>query len=816
MTKELILAITEHRKFGMLFVPYIITQSPGNSFYSAIEKANQVNLKEVEGYGPMHEQILQLVSEYDDLHIASMFTRKKEEAVEFLKNVDQQVVNDRIRPSIEKRLLKIVKLLHQHPFRIFLKDRQYNKIYLSDQVEIAGLGAEAVFNFNRTPQGLEYFLTIHHQSHEITLRHKKQVMLTMEPCTLVLEQKLYLFENIDYKKLLPFFDKAFISIPKQTEKTYFDKFVYNAVRYFKVNARGFTIEELHPTPTPVLCFQADMNGVPCFLLKLRYDNKLILSNAVDPVFVTLNMQNDEVTFKKLFRNRPAEKNIFELLIKTGLNTPDNIHFYTSAVLSNDRQLQFYETINWMNLHHKGFDDLSLELRQDYYDKKYLLKAIMLNLNVKQEHDWFDVRGNVQLGGFTVAFVKLRKHLLRGIREYELPDGTIAILPAEWFEKYKELFEFGQADGNALKLSRLHLGLINGAAHDIDTSQIDKLKTMFEGQIDTAPALPKGLQATLRPYQLKGFAWMRQLKQNGFGGCLADDMGLGKTLQALTLLLELSHEKVPKPTPASTKPSEQLSLFDAPAPVSLTGKPTSLIIMPSSLIHNWLNEAKKFAPALNVCCHIGGNRTKNMFDFNQYDIVLTTYGLIRNDIDWLKHYKFYYIILDESQAIKNPESKIYKSMMYLSSVHKLVITGTPIENSLTDLWSQMNFVNRGLLGNFTYFKNEFVVPIEKLNDAPKSQKLQGLIHPFILRRTKNRGGHRFTPQNRTNTLLRYGRGTKKCLRTREIGNTQQYLKKYGTAWSPKLGPYGTASPYPFAATGKPSTTYWFKPRFGQIR
>jgi len=192
------------------------------------------------------------------------------------------------------------------------------------------------------------------------------------------------------------------------------------------------------------------------------------------------------------------------------------------------------------------------------------------------------------------------------------------------------------------------------------------------------------------------------------------------------------------TPTKKEESTQFDLFN-PAPTqSYKGKmaPTNLIVMPTSLIYNWENEINKFAPSLKIIKHTGAGRTNDIWEFKQADVVLTTYGVVRNDYDLLKEFPFNYIIIDESQAIKNATSKAYKAVIKLKAENKFALTGTPIENSLTDLWSQMNFINPGLLGNLTYFKNEFVTPIEKNNDEEKSEKLQAIIHPFILRRTKD--------------------------------------------------------------------------------
>ena len=233
--------------------------------------------------------------------------------------------------------------------------------------------------------------------------------------------------------------------------------------------------------------------------------------------------------------------------------------------------------------------------------------------------------------------------------------------------------------------------------------------------------------------------MHHLFTNKFGACLADDMGLGKTIQTISLLLKVHRPKFIQHLGVTQKGSGQLSLFDQPDPVSAKEfQPASLIVMPTSLVHNWANEFDKFAPSLKVYKHIGSLREKApglSRAFNQADVILTSYGTMRNDLKLLSSFEFYYLILDESQYIKNSSSKTYKSILELRARHRLVLTGTPIENSLSDLWSQFNFLNKGLLGSLTFFKREFITPIEKKNDPIQQEKLQKLIRPFVLRRTK---------------------------------------------------------------------------------
>lgn len=163
--------------------------------------------------------------------------------------------------------------------------------------------------------------------------------------------------------------------------------------------------------------------------------------------------------------------------------------------------------------------------------------------------------------------------------------------------------------------------------------------------------------------------------------------------------------------------------------------TSLLVVPTSLLFNWQREVERFAPSLTIYQFTGPNRTRSVTELINYDIVLTTYGVLRNEIDLLKDVRFNFVILDESQTIKNPASKVYRSAVLLKAKHYISLSGTPIENSLTDLWAQLNFLNRGMLGSLRSFREQFITPIEKNKDEKVQDALKRLVEPFIMRRSK---------------------------------------------------------------------------------
>ncbi|SFJ68755.1 MULTISPECIES: DEAD/DEAH box helicase [unclassified Bacillus (in: firmicutes)] len=252
--------------------------------------------------------------------------------------------------------------------------------------------------------------------------------------------------------------------------------------------------------------------------------------------------------------------------------------------------------------------------------------------------------------------------------------------------------------------------------DMEIELDDYYDKLFERllHIGEIPSIkvPTSLQATLRPYQQQGVEWLLYLRELGFGALLADDMGLGKSIQTITYLLYIKEH----------------NLKTGPA----------LIVAPTSVLGNWQKEFERFAPSLRVKLHYGGNRTKgeDLSNFVQdADVILTSYALTQLDEEELSSQRWDAIILDEAQNIKNPHTKQSRAVRKLQANHKITLTGTPMENRLSELWSIFDFLNHGYLGSLLQFQRRFVTPIEKDRDETKIQQVQRLIAPFLLRRTK---------------------------------------------------------------------------------
>lgn len=590
------------------------------------------------------------------------------------------------------------------------------------KIELAGEPASILFHFRRNETETRYFPTIKYQNLRIEFMFKEAQIISNKPAWLLLNDVLYFFDqDIEGKKLQPFLNKRFIAIPKTTEATYFEKFVAPLIEKHHVYAEGFEIRTEQFEAIPVIKVLYVDGGLSQIQLYFKYGEYTFPVENAHKVTVRLEKTADNYIFHRIKRSAEWEKKQFNLLLSLGLKKTSSL-FSNLEVASADENPS-YGAINWVNEHIEILEASGFEIEQATGQKKFVLGASKIDLEVKEGNDWFDIHAVVWFGKYQIPFLSLKQHILHKKREFLLPDGEVAIIPDKWFTQYGSLFSLAET-GQTLKLKKHHIGLINDLAEDslANVTLERKLQRLsdFEDIADTQ--MPVHFKGTLRDYQKAGYNWFSFLREYNFGGCLADDMGLGKTIQTLAML-----QKV--------KEDDQL----------LGTQTTSLIIMPTSLIYNWLTEARKFTPKLKILAHTGTNRNKDVANFANYDIIITTYGVTRVDIDELKNFYFNYIILDESQNIKNPASKSFKAVRSLKSKHKLILSGTPVENSVSDLWSQLTFLNPGLLGTQAFFYEEYVQAIEKKKDEEKARKLQSIIKPFVLRRTKEQVAAELPPK-----------------------------------------------------------------------
>jgi SNF2 family DNA or RNA helicase len=444
-----------------------------------------------------------------------------------------------------------------------------------------------------------------------------------------------------------------------------------------------------------------------FKLAVNYPEKLIDVFSTEMLF-TANESSSKIVYKE--RNQSFEDNFIEEFksLHPNFENQENLFYLTPEELfENYWMLHSVDKMKQMGITVFGANELK--------SFKFNLNKPTISVNLKSEIDWFDIVIDISFGNQKVNIKELQKSFLKKSNYVALGDGTLGILPEEWMKKFAGYFKSGEIKKNGVQISNYQFGIIDELYEEMETKPAfleelynKKMRLQNISEIEAIP-LPKGIKATLRDYQHHGLNWLAFLDKNQLGGCLADDMGLGKTLQTIAFLQYLKSQK--------------------------KTNPPSLIIAPTSLIFNWNAEIEKFCPSLKMLTFTGASRVESIADFKKYDIIISTYGSLLNDIELLKDIKFHYVILDESQAIKNPNSKRYKAVRLLNSYNRIALTGTPIENNTFDLYAQLNFLNPGLLGNMTHFKTQFSDAIDKEKDVDMSQLLSKIIAPFMLRRTK---------------------------------------------------------------------------------
>lgn len=726
---QIIYSLYQHEYLGHIFESYIVHLDEKGKLTFQHQNISSKNAREFsKGLDDRDFELIELMDSMQQENIVKKFSPKFVKPEEFFaktydKTKGNEMLQEQIDDYMEKRRAKILdKIRGKMLFEMGNDGEPTWK-----KIEVLENRATIQFHFMRTPENTNYYPTISYVGKKIDLPNSSAYLICKHPAWMVLNNKLYGFEKfVDGKKLIPFLSKKFVVIPKNVEETYYNRFIAPLIASFDdVEASGFEINKTSYDPHPVLTLSelhtaqtqpapslfdggqpsedvSDETGKIVFDLSFKYGKHRFRGDNIGPVSVSMEKQGEGYVFHRVTRHTDEEKNFLHTLQKLGLPMKGFRVAIPKA-----------EAFSWLNENRVNLLNLGFEVSQpESRDKKYFVGKAVIEVEVKENIDWFDIHAKIKFGEFEIPFKELRKLIMKRKVEFKLPNGEIAIIPEAWLTKYADLFSLSETEGDHEKpvLRKHHLNLVKeleeGNLAKVHLSEKLRGLNNFSG-IKNYP-VPAGFKGELRPYQRAGFNWLRFLNEYRLGGCLADDMGLGKTVQTLSML------QAEKEANAGA----------------------SLLIMPTSLIYNWEMEASKFTPELRILNYTGTLRNKDISRFEKYDLVLTSYGITRLDAELLNKFYFNYIILDESQVIKNPTSNIAKAVRELKSRHKLVLTGTPIENTTLDLWSQMSFINPGILGTQTYFRNEYQNPIEKKNDETRSKKLHAVIKPFILRRHKS--------------------------------------------------------------------------------
>lgn len=529
---------------------------------------------------------------------------------------------------------------------------------------------------------------------------------SLSPLFFLYNNQLHLWKSNEVIHLVEkFLPEGKITVPADDWIKTLHEFVLPLAKEHKIDFDKSLVQEIKDGDPEVKLFLIEKGDYLVFQPSFSYKGYETKAKDRDEIAVP---QGDKVLI--VHRNRQAENVFVEKLKNLHSNFIINEETGSLAlkgtdVLKNNWFFLFVDAMNEMKAPVFGFEALK--------NFRFNTAKPQTKIFISSNTDWFDAKIDIVFGDQKVTVAEVKRALANKQQFVQLNDGTLGILPEEWLKKYSLLFRVGEGNSQNLKLSKYHLSVIDELYETRDEEELvvqleEKYQNLREFNTIKEIPPPEHLTPILRPYQVAGYQWLNYLSDINWGGILADDMGLGKTVQALSYLEYYRNE-------------------------NKTLK--ALVVCPTTLIYNWENEIKKFTPALTYRIHHGPTRTRVKEELLDHNVTITTYGTLRSDIKLLLSVNFDYVILDESQAIKNPASKVTKAACLLIAKHRLCMSGTPLQNNTFDIFAQMNFLNPGMLGTMEYFRQEFAIPIDKFGEQDRKDHLRKILYPFILRRTK---------------------------------------------------------------------------------
>ncbi|HRZ97832.1 MAG TPA: DEAD/DEAH box helicase [Paludibacter sp.] len=568
---------------------------------------------------------------------------------------------------------------------------------------------EMLYCFDNKPDNINYSLDLTCKNKPLNILDG--VLVSRKSARVLVKNKIYDFGNeIEGAKLVPFFSREFISISQTNALEYIQKVIMPLAATNRVVASGFEIETINELTNAVLRVKEISLNKQVSLFEDESENPMATEIVLELIFEykdfqfwagqggttnKLDMNDDSFTIYHVERDKESEQSYINELKKIGLDLDAKV-----------RKIRYIDGIEWINEHYKHIESAGIEIRFLKKSKKpynIFVGERKITVELEEGHDWFDIKGKVEFGKYKIPILQLLNYIKHNKREILLPNGEYVQIPQAWIDEYKSLADLCKIEDGKATISKHYCAIADELKKNskVKLSVKENMRRFLENNLDVNFDLPKGFTGELRHYQQQGYNWLRLLDDMGLGGCLADDMGLGKTIQALCLLQKMKE----------------------------LNRETNLLVVPTSLVYNWEQEAEKFTPDLNVYVHAGNQRTKNSADFGEPDILLTSYAILRRDRHLFATQQFNYVILDEAQTIKNPQADITQVCLSLQAKRFLTLTGTPLENSMTDLWSQVHFFNRNMLGSANNFN--------RLCKQPEKQELyRQLLRPFLLRRQKN--------------------------------------------------------------------------------
>ncbi len=673
-----------------------------------------------------HNPCIDICQKLTETAILERFIKSKKATYDDISK--DKVVQKTITLWVQKQLDRLLTMIETHQFVIGHGINESRRLdSWKELLHFSPLTLKPKLRFVKQAAGIDYELFLKANDEVWRPSTVDIIELIDEPGRVLVGQTIYRLADLNAAKIRPFLQKEMVHIPEKFVEEYLTKFVREILKYAEVESNGFDI--IKEQPAPVATLQARTNFLTSqwrIEMLLSYGDNHFAFYSTDQSRTKIIQRDGVYYFIVVQRQPPIERQLADILISLGLAQDHDASFIVETAVQD--VADSYDIIVWLvnnsdQLKQKGF----LIEMPEIEGARLVSMAPKLSIVATSKSDWFDIYGEIVIGDFTIPFSNLLGHIRSENRIFKLSDGTCFIIPIEWMNKYGPMSKWVSVENEQVRLLKSQGSiLVTAGLNGADTANEELIKVCF------TPS--PNIKAVLRPYQHAGVSWLVEHQVNGLGCCLADDMGLGKTLQVICALDYAHRQKENQREETHAIPSQQLSLFE---PIRKVGKSPlkALIIMPSSLIFNWSAELYKFIPSWLVCQHIGANRTTDIRILKEYDVVLTSYQTALRDEELFVQIDWIYVVLDESQYIKNSDTKVFKAIQGIKAQHKLCMTGTPIENSLSDLWSQMQFINPNILGSLANFKETYQIPIEKGGREDLIDELKTIVQPYILRRTK---------------------------------------------------------------------------------
>jgi non-specific serine/threonine protein kinase len=694
------------KTFPYFFIDVVHGESndAGNGFTGKVEKIDLTKYVDTARYNETDKQSFALLRKLQEPEINKYISRNSpfSDIWENIIHQEDEDLPDETKSLMSEYLLpKLKKLFAEAPLAFTLAK---GKPFKTNNLEELKLLAEELRPHFSVSKNGKYTIQCHVRADG--LEHELADNESQSPLFFLYNHQAYLWKNTEVIDVIDkFLPKGKMEIGNDAWDKTLHQFVLPLAKEYKIDFDKSLVREIKAGDPEVKLFLLEKGDYLVFQPSFNYKGYETKAKDRDEIIVP---QFDKVMI--VHRNREAEQTFIQKLqnLHSNFIYKEDTHALAlkgTDVLKNNWFFLFVDAMNEMKVPVFGFDALK--------NFRFNTSKPQTKIFISSNTDWFDAKVDIIFGDQQVSVAEVKRALANKQQFVQLNDGTLGILPEEWIKKYSLLFRVGEGKTNSLKLSRYHLSVVDELYENRDENELvvqleEKYQRLREFDKINNIRPPEHLEQILRPYQVAGYQWLNYLHEINWGGILADDMGLGKTVQALSFVEKYK---------------------------AVYGKIKALVVCPTTLIYNWENEIRKFTPSLSFHIHHGGQRSKIKDELMKYDITITTYGTLRSDIKLFVNLEFDYVILDESQAIKNPSSKVTRAASLLNAKHRLCMSGTPLQNNTFDIFAQMNFLNPGMLGTMEFFRQEFSIPIDKFGEEDRKDHLRKILYPFILRRTK---------------------------------------------------------------------------------